>query len=110
MHTSYDLTALLEQSFIQQGFTPEQIHAAKSASNFRRAVGQPEVVQRTYLTLMLNDWLLRSKTTVPSDVRLSLTMAPDVRSWMDDIRLVVIPYLKANPIELPIQPQAFAVA
>jgi len=52
--------------------------------------------QRSMLTTMLFRILLSSTFQPPAQVRIALNSANDNNSWLDDIKLVIIPFLVAN--------------
>jgi hypothetical protein len=33
---------------------------------------------------------------VPAEIRLSLSMSTDAQGWSDDLKLVILPFMKAN--------------
>lgn len=65
-------------------------------TSFQMAQKEPDFVQRTMLTMMLNRIFTLGPYVVPSDIRLALSMATDCLGWTEDLKLVILPFLKAN--------------
>lgn len=64
--------------------------------SFQTAQKEPDFVQRTMLTMMLNRVFTLGPYIVPSEIRLSLSMPTDCLGWSEDLKLVILPFLKAN--------------
>lgn len=54
------------------------------------------MMQKTYLTLALSRVLTGGEFVVPQQIRLGLNMANTVEHWLQDVKLIVIPFMKAN--------------
>lgn len=78
------------------GFKQASITYVTSSKLFIGAKEESDVKQRSMLTLALYNVLINSDEIVPSRIRLALNMAGDVTSWLDDIRLVILPFLRVN--------------
>ena len=77
-------------------FKETSIGSVENAATFVMARKEPMVVQRTMLTMQLNRILILGPFVVPAQIRLSLSMATDCLGWTEDLKLVVLPFLKAN--------------
>lgn len=53
-------------------------------------------LQRTMLTTLLFKILLSGNFNVPGNIRLALNSANDILSWLDDIKLTILPFIKEN--------------
>ena len=77
-------------------FSEESIAYVRSQSGYTEAWNKDERTQKTMLTLTLFNILMQGESIVPSQIRLALNIASDVVAWLDDIKLVILPWLKAN--------------
>jgi hypothetical protein len=95
-----DLCEELNKQLQQLEFKPENIQRIQQMVHYQTAVGQVPLNQKTYLTLALSNVLLEGPAVVPSEIRLGLNMAVDVNDWLDDIKIIVLPFIKANEDKL----------
>lgn len=79
---------------------PENVARIQQLDHFKTAIGQEPRVQRTYLTLALSNVLANGPEVVPQEIRLGLNMGIEVNDWLEDIKLIVIPFIKANEDKL----------
>ena len=88
------------QSFLNEmlklEFKPSAFSVVETNHYFQRAKNELPHIQRTYLVLMLNNIFLSGPEVVPSNTRVALNMAHDHKSWLVDLKLVLLPFLKAN--------------
>ena len=91
-----DLCEELNKQLRLLEFKPESIQRIHQLSHYQTAVGQVPLNQKTYLTLALANVLMDGPSVVPSEIRLGLNMAVDVNDWLDDIKIIVLPFIKAN--------------
>jgi len=77
-------------------FNPNSVHAIKSSQHYIDAYDKNNQLQRTMLTMLFYGILVDSEHIVPSQIRLALNIATDVNGWLDDIRIVILPFLKEN--------------
>lgn len=63
---------------------------------FVSAYSQPPQVQRVMLISILYEILLRGDAIVPSEIRTSLNLSTCFLNWLDDIKLVILPFMKLN--------------
>jgi hypothetical protein len=78
------------------GLSEEQIDIVRNDIRFIEVIDQPSIVQRTVVTMIMHNLFMNSESVVPSKIRLALTIGNTVESWLEDMRLVVIPYLSVN--------------
>lgn len=91
-----DLCQALSTEMQRLEFLPASIERLQSAAHFKTAFAQPAMVQKTYLTLVLASILNSGEDVVPSQIRLGLNMGTNVLDWLTDIKLIVLPFMKAN--------------
>ena len=95
-----DLCNVIVQQMQQLQFSAAAITKVQSCRHYQTAMGQPESVQKTYLTLTLAGILNSGNQVVPAEIRLGLNMSPLVSDWLTDIKLIVLPFIKANEDKL----------
>ena len=78
------------------GFNQNSINYVTSSKLFIGAKAESDVKQRSMLTLALYNVLINSEEIVPSRIRLALNVAGDTTCWLDDIKLVILPFLRVN--------------
>lgn len=78
---------LFPASFIQKFKTHEM---------FIDAYNKHYGLQRTILTSLFFKILMSGKQVPPSDIRLALNSANDILSWLSDIKIVILPFIKEN--------------
>lgn len=93
---SVDLCHALNAEMQRLEFTPETIAKVHTNPHYQHACDQQPMVQKTYLTLTLSSVLNSGDDVVPSEIRLGLNMGTNVLDWLTDIKLIVLPFLKAN--------------
>lgn len=91
-----DLCQVMIEEMRKLEFSERSIAIVQSAPQFQQALGQPDTYQRTYLTMLINRIFTMGPWVVPSEIRLSLNIATDCYGWSDDLKLVLLPFLKAN--------------
>lgn len=72
------------------------IDKVKNDLRFIEVIDQPNIVQRTAITMIIHNLFMNSDSIVPSKIRLALNIGNTVEAWLEDMRLVVIPYLAVN--------------
>jgi len=77
-------------------FNESNIDLLKNSPRFIDAYDKEHVLQKTMLTMIFHNLLLNGKTIVPSNIRLSLNIATSVFGWLEDIKLVILPFLRLN--------------
>lgn len=73
------------------------INSLSNTMQFIHAMDKQPTMQRVLITSSIYR-LLISIPNVPSEIRLSLNIAPTVYGWMDDMKLVILPFIKANEV------------
>ena len=91
-----DLCYELEKTMRSLQFKEEHIQFLKSNQHFVNSVQKPPYVQRTMLTMALSNLFLTGQKPTPVEIRVHLNIATDYKSWLKDIQLVVLPFLKYN--------------
>lgn len=77
-------------------FQQSSVNAVKATSQFIDAYDKNNALQRTMLTMVFYNVLISGTHTAPAQIRMALNLAMDVPGWWDDMRLVILPFLKAN--------------
>lgn len=79
------------------GFKQSSVNTVKGTSQFIDGYNQSNpALQRTMLTMLFFGVLVNGTHTAPTHIRLALNVATDVAGWWDDMRLVILPFLKEN--------------
>lgn len=78
------------------GFQQSSVNAVKATQQFIDGYDKNNVLQKTMLTMLFYNILISGTHTAPSHIRLALNVAGDVNGWWDDMRLVILPFLKEN--------------
>lgn len=91
-----DLCAIMLKEMRKLEFTDKSIATIENSDQFKQAVGQPDTLQRTLLTMLINRIFTMGPYIVPAEIRLSLNISTDCLGWSDDLKLVLLPFLKAN--------------
>lgn len=86
----------LIKEMVKLEFSEESITYVRSQSGYAEAWNKEERIQKSMLIMTLYGILVQSESVVPSQIRLALNIANDVIAWLDDIRLVILPFMKAN--------------
>lgn len=77
-------------------FSSSSIDFIKGKQMFVDSYNKESMMQRNLLSVVLYKTMMYSNIMVPKEIRLALNMANDNIGWLDDIKLVILPYLKAN--------------
>lgn len=79
-------------------FSEKSKSAIINSQKWIEAYDKETSVQRTMLIMLFYNILMngRTKDVVPSRIRLSLNVSTDMRGWLDDMSIVILPYLKLN--------------
>ena len=94
--TAIDLCQTLIAEMQRLEFRGQSIAQVQSSAHYQTSLAQQPLVQKTYLTLTLANLLNSGTDVVPSEIRLGLNMAGNITDWLTDIKLIVLPFLKAN--------------
>lgn len=93
---TFDLCSSLLEEMKKLEFNPISIQQVEVNHYFQRAIGQEPATQRPYLTLTINSIFLKGPEVVPSNIRLALNIGQDTEAWLTDLKIVLLPFLKAN--------------
>lgn len=77
-------------------FKPSALATIQNNHYFTRAFNEQAHVQRPFLVLLINSIFIQGPEVVPSNIRVALNMAHDHMGWLNDLKLVLLPFLKAN--------------
>ncbi len=72
------------------------INYVKRSQIFIDAFHKESVMQRSLLSVLLYKIMMYSNINVPKEIRLALNMSNDSVGWLNDIKLVILPYLREN--------------
>ena len=75
-------------------FNPSSIEHFKNSEVYKFYYNQVENVQRVALSLYFYRMLVYSDVKLPNEVRMAINSSQDALQWLDDFRLVILPYLK----------------
>lgn len=78
------------------GIKQAGLDAIKSNETFIQTYDKNAGFQRSMLTTMLFRLLLSANFQPPAQIRIALNSANDNNSWLDDIKIVILPFVKAN--------------
>jgi len=87
-----NLCDLLLDEMKKLEFSPICIEYIKHSQIFIDAYSKETVMQRSLLSVLLYKTMMYSNVTVPKEIRLALNMSNDNIGWLDDIKLVILPY------------------
>lgn len=93
-----NLCSIVVDEMRRMGFKEESIQKVTGNSNFAMAYDKVMNVQRTYLTMLFHGLFMGSTkgSAVPKQIRVALNIANGSEAWLDDIKLVILPFLKEN--------------
>lgn len=91
-----DLCASLLTEMQKLEFSEQAMAKMKSNYYFVHAQREQGQSQRSFLTLALNSIFLDGPEVAPSNIRLALNVAHDTNGWLTDMKIVILPFLKAN--------------
>ena len=91
-----DLCDIMLKEMRKLEFSERSSAFIENSTRFKQALGQPDTYQRTYLTMLITHIFTMGPWEVPAEIRLSLNIATDCYGWSDDLKLVLLPFLKAN--------------
>jgi len=91
-----NLCSIIISEMEKLNFKESSVNIIKEHKQFKDAFNKENSLQRTMLTMMFYGILVDSGHIVPSQIRLALNIAADINGWLDDIRLVILPFMKEN--------------
>lgn len=93
----YSVTDELCKTMKHLEFPEPHYQAIVNSVMFTQASEMDSVqMQRVILTGFFTQVLLSGNPVPPVEIRLHLNAANDTLSWLDDIRLVILPFIKEN--------------
>ena len=101
--TNYCADVVTEMERI--GFSQSSVNTVKATSQFIDAYDKGDQLQRTMLTMLFFNIMISGENPAPPHIRIALNVALDVAGWWDDMRLVILPWLKANEDKFFVTPQ-----
>lgn len=96
MEQSVNLCEILVREMKSLEFSQRSIDCVKETVMFRQAESLEPVMQRSNLTMVINSIFNKGPSVVPYQIRLGLCMSTDVFGWITDLKLLLLPFLKAN--------------
>ena len=72
------------------------LDAIKTNQTFIEAYDKNIGFQRSMLTTVLFKILVSANFQPPAQIRIALNSASDSNSWLDDIKIVILPFIVAN--------------
>ena len=92
-----DLCSEIVNEMNKLEFNRVAIDTITSDIRFIQALPESEHMQKTLLTMVFFNVLMKSSVIVPPvRVRLALNSGTTSFSWLEDIKLVILPWLKFN--------------
>ncbi|EKD89637.1 MAG: hypothetical protein ACD_33C00023G0008 [uncultured bacterium] len=96
MENNIDLIKEMNEELTRLEMSQVIINYIKSDKLYTDAYGKDYRIQKTLLTMLFYKVIMYSSIVVGKNIRLALNEANDVISWLDDIKLVILPFIKAN--------------
>lgn len=84
------------KSMTEYKYSEENIEEFREASNVSKYFSSDPTLQRCVLTNYFYNVLTTSDAIVPSRVRIALNSATSNIAWLEDIKLVILPFIKEN--------------
>ena len=72
------------------------IEKIKFSDQFIYSMDKPSPVQKSLLSSILFKLLMSGPTPAPREIRIALTISTDTLGWIDDLKLTILPFIKAN--------------
>lgn len=94
IETNYCAGVVAEMERLE--FKQSSVNTVKGTTQFIDAYDKNDQLQRTMLTMLFFNILISGTHPAPTQIRLALNVATDVAGWWDDMRLVILPFLKEN--------------
>lgn len=100
MEITYNVCEELVNEMKKLGCSENTINSIKNNDIFKEAYDKHYGLQRVMITTLLFKILMSGDFKVPANIRLLLNSANDTISWLDDIKLAIIPFIKENEDKL----------
>lgn len=72
------------------------LNAIKTSQAFIEAYDKNPAFQRSMLTTLLFKILVSGTFQPPAQIRIALNSANDNNSWLDDVKIVILPFIAQN--------------
>lgn len=96
MEISLNLCSIVEQEMRKLEFKDSSVKIIKANSLYLQAYDKKDALQVTMLTMMFYSILNHNTIIAPRNIRLALNISNGVSGWVDDLKLVILPFLKEN--------------
>jgi len=97
MTVELDLCKEILKEMTKLEFKESSIRQIQYSSYFIEAVNKEAPMQRALITTVFFRLMVdRGDKYIPKEIKLGLNMANDVLGWLEDMKLVVLPFLKLN--------------
>jgi len=96
MEQTIDLCDELKKELINLNFEESVVSSILNSNKFIEAIGKPSNMQRAILTNLFYTILVNSPVMVPSKIRIALNASTDSIGWLDDYKLVILPFIRHN--------------
>ena len=93
---SMNLTEEITKEMQKLQFADKNIAIIQNHKFYSLAQSQDLQQQRLTLAMLFYELLTEPTTPAPSQIRLALNIAVNPVAWLDDMKLVVLPFLKNN--------------
>ena len=78
------------------GLKQSALQSIQTNQTFIDAYDKHMAFQRAALTTLLFRVLISGNFQPPAQIRIALNSANDNNSWLDDVKIVILPFIKAN--------------
>lgn len=97
MTVELDLCKEILKEMTKLEFKESSIRQIQYSSYFIEAADKETPMQRALITTVFFRLMVdRGDKYIPKEIKLGLNMANDVLGWLEDMKLVVLPFLKLN--------------
>lgn len=92
-----NLAELVLAEMKKMGFEADSIARVTCSRQYRDAGTMAPSFQKSMLTMVFFEILLgQGGEPAPAQIRMALSAATDTIGWLDDMKLVILPFLKEN--------------
>lgn len=101
---SVDLCEMVVFEMRKLGYSESLISLITSNVCFTEALGKTPDIQKVHLTRLFHRVMMTANESVPSNVRLALSLAPEWQGWSEDIKLTILPFIHFNQDKFFLKP------
>lgn len=94
--TDLDLCKEVTNEMIKLDFNETLLTKIKNHPLFMDAYSQNTSMQKSLIAMVFYKVIMYSNMNVPKEIRIALNSSADNLGWLDDIKLVILPFIKAN--------------